>query len=160
MAVDINKIRDERLTEDEKMELIADYLGGGGGNGAATLWLEPSDISDPIEIQEGEGEAALHGISLNDFENYLNLITTDPNTTYPMLNVFFTDVDQDAATRVSPDVSFRPTGEEDPETGDPLYAYYVVFRVYDSSTQSYVIYEGKIEESSGTWTITLSNTSA
>ena len=27
MEIDINRIKDERLTEDEKMELIADYLG-------------------------------------------------------------------------------------------------------------------------------------
>lgn len=33
MAIDINKIKDERLTEDEKMELIADYLENGGGGG-------------------------------------------------------------------------------------------------------------------------------
>lgn len=134
--------------------------GGGGGNSAVSLWLEPSDISAPIEIQEGEGEAALRGISLNDFGNYLSMITVDHNTTYPMLDVFFFDVNQDITTRVSPDVSFRPTGEDDPKTGDPLYAYYVVFRAYDSSTQSYVVYEGKLEESSGAWTITLSNTSA
>lgn len=31
MEIDINKIKDERLTEDEKMELIADYLENGGG---------------------------------------------------------------------------------------------------------------------------------
>lgn len=164
MTTNISKIRDEKLTEDEKMELIADYLENGGGNSTVSLWLGPSDISAPIEIQEGEGEgegeAVLYGISLNDFENYLNLITTDCNTSYPMLNVFFVDVDQDITARVSPDVSFRPTGEEDPETGDPLYAYYVVFRAYDSSTQSYVIYEGEIKESSGAWTITLSNASA
>lgn len=142
------------------MELIADYLENGGGNSAVSLWLEPSDISAPIEIQEGEGEAALRGISLNVFGNYLSLITVDHNTSYPMLDVFFFDAAQDITTRVSPDVSFRPTGEDDPETGDTLYAYYVVFRTYDSSTQNYVIYEGKLEESSGTWTITLSNTSA
>ncbi len=33
MEIDINKIKDERLTEDEKMELIADYLENGGGGG-------------------------------------------------------------------------------------------------------------------------------
>lgn len=31
MTTNISKIRDERLTEDEKMELIADYLENGGG---------------------------------------------------------------------------------------------------------------------------------
>lgn len=31
MTTNIRKIRDERLTEDEKMELIADYLENGGG---------------------------------------------------------------------------------------------------------------------------------
>ena len=160
MTVNISKIRDERLTEDEKMELIADYLENGSGNSTVSLWLEPSDISAPIEIQEGEGEAVLYGISLNNFENYLNTITSDYTTSYPMLNVFFADADQDAVTRVSPDVSLRPTGEDDPETGDPLYAYYISFRAYDSSTQSYAVYEGRIEESGGTWTITLSNTSA
>ena len=31
MTTNISKIRDERLTEDEKMELISDYLENGGG---------------------------------------------------------------------------------------------------------------------------------
>lgn len=31
MTTNISKIRDEKLTEDEKMELIADYLENGGG---------------------------------------------------------------------------------------------------------------------------------
>lgn len=39
MADNISKIRNEILTEDEKMEIIADYLenGGGGGGGSSKL---------------------------------------------------------------------------------------------------------------------------
>lgn len=35
MTVDISKIRDNQLTEDEKMEIIADYLENGGGGGGS-----------------------------------------------------------------------------------------------------------------------------
>lgn len=51
MEIDINKIKDERLTEDEKMELIADYLenGGGGGGEETGGVLLHSKISDLID---------------------------------------------------------------------------------------------------------------
>lgn len=45
MEIDINKIKDERLTEDEKMELIADYLENGGGGGKTDGVLLHSKIS-------------------------------------------------------------------------------------------------------------------
>lgn len=37
--MDIGKIRNEILTEDEKMEIIADYLENGGGGGGGTVVL-------------------------------------------------------------------------------------------------------------------------
>lgn len=47
MTVDINKIRDNQLTEDEKMGIIADYLenggGGGGGDGG-----DSSQVREPV----------------------------------------------------------------------------------------------------------------
>ena len=49
MEIDINKIKDERLTEDEKMELIADYLENGGGGeetGGVLLHSKISDLTD------------------------------------------------------------------------------------------------------------------
>lgn len=55
MTTNISKIRDEKLTEDEKMELIADYLENGGGGGSSKLRVKvkvdyvptsPSEIVD------------------------------------------------------------------------------------------------------------------
>lgn len=60
MATDINKIRDNELTEDEKMELIADYLeNGGGGGGASKLRVKVNVDYVPTsayEIQHDEGD--------------------------------------------------------------------------------------------------------
>ena len=42
MTTNISKIKDERLTEDEKMEIIADYLESGGGDNA-TLTIKTDD---------------------------------------------------------------------------------------------------------------------
>ena len=59
MEIDINKIKDERLTEDEKMEIIADYLENGGG-GSSKLRIKininyvPTSASE-IQYVEGEG---------------------------------------------------------------------------------------------------------
>ena len=53
---DINKIRDERLTEDEKMGIIADHLEGGGGEDVNVSmdenadWLVFSNAESRIEI--------------------------------------------------------------------------------------------------------------
>lgn len=67
MDIDINKIKDERLTEDEKMELIADYLGG-----MAPLYLsvEFEDTSDDGGENEGDIES-IEGryITFEDLQN-------------------------------------------------------------------------------------------
>lgn len=54
MEIDINKIKDERLTEDEKMEIIADYL----GEKMAPLYLDVyfEDTSDDGGEDEGDLE--------------------------------------------------------------------------------------------------------
>lgn len=58
MTADISKIRDERLTEDEKMELIADYLENGGGSSSKLRIKVNIDYVPTMaaEIQYAEGE--------------------------------------------------------------------------------------------------------
>lgn len=63
MTTNISKIRDEKLTEDEKMELIADYLENGGGGGSSKLRIKinvnyvPTSASE-LQYVEGEGVGA------------------------------------------------------------------------------------------------------
>lgn len=61
MTTNISKIRDEKLTEDEKMELIADYLENGGGGGSSKFRVKININYVPTsayEIQYTEGEGA------------------------------------------------------------------------------------------------------
>lgn len=75
MTVDIGKIRDERLTEDEKMELIADYLENGGGGGSNKLRVKVNVDYTPTNAAEvninadtpGFGTySAMSGVSFQD----------------------------------------------------------------------------------------------
>lgn len=52
--VDINKIRNNELTEDEKMELIADYLeqGGGGGGSSDEVVINIKNLAAPTSMSE------------------------------------------------------------------------------------------------------------
>lgn len=73
--MDISKIRDEKLTEDEKMELIADYLENGGG-GSSKLRVKvkvdyvPTMASEIRDVTEtgmgGYVYMAQTGVSLED----------------------------------------------------------------------------------------------
>lgn len=53
MTTNISKIRDEKLTEDEKMEIIADYLeNGGGGSGSSKLRIRIKTDYVPTSASE------------------------------------------------------------------------------------------------------------
>lgn len=56
---DINKIRDEKLTEDEKMEIIADYLENGGGGTGSDGGVHILTEDDYNYIDEGDDYIAL-----------------------------------------------------------------------------------------------------
>ena len=75
MTTNISKIRDEKLTEDEKMELIADYLENGGGGSSKlrvkvkvdyvpTMAAEIQDMSERGMV--GYTYAAMTGVSFED----------------------------------------------------------------------------------------------
>lgn len=76
MATNISKIRDEKLTEDEKMEIIADYLENGGGGGSNKLRVKvkvdyvptmAAEIRDMSETgMAGYAYTAMTGISFED----------------------------------------------------------------------------------------------
>lgn len=82
MATNISKIRDERLTEDEKMELIADYLGAK----MAPLYLSVGfeDTSDDGGEDEGDIEH-IEGryITFEDLQNAAHQFA--PSQYRPML---------------------------------------------------------------------------
>lgn len=92
MATDINKIRVNELTEDEKMELIADYLENGGGGGSSKLRIKinisyvPTSASE-IQHVEGEGTGTYNVvdpqyISIQDEEgNPVSVDTLSENIT-------------------------------------------------------------------------------
>lgn len=75
MTTNISKIRDEKLTEDEKMELIADYLENGGG-GSSKLRVKvkvdyvpttAAEIRDASEMgMAGHVYTAMTGVSFED----------------------------------------------------------------------------------------------
>lgn len=76
MTANISKIRDERLTEDEKMELIADYLENGGGGGSSKLRIKvkvdyvPTTAAEIVDVSPvgmtGYVYAARTGVSFED----------------------------------------------------------------------------------------------
>lgn len=75
MTTNISKIRDERLTEDEKMELIADCLeNGGGGSGKLRVKVKvdyvptmAAEIRDTSETgMGGYAYVAMTGVSFED----------------------------------------------------------------------------------------------
>lgn len=73
MTTNISKIRDEKLTEDEKMEIIADYLengggGGGGGGGSDKLRVKVNVDYVPtskyeLDYVEGEGVGVYNALA-------------------------------------------------------------------------------------------------
>lgn len=71
--VDINKIRNNELTEDEKMELIADYLeqGGGGGGSSDEVVLNIRNLVAPTSMSE-----LLETHERNDFQQYVYTTTS------------------------------------------------------------------------------------
>lgn len=122
MEIDINKIRDGRLTEDEKMELIADYL----GEKAAPLYLSVAfeDTSDDGGEDEGDLEH-IEGryITFEDLQNAEMQFA--PSRYRPMLLIAdVTFGDQDSTYAYVP-FQFSPVDTEAPE----LY-----FTIYCSST--------------------------
>lgn len=75
MTANISKIRDERLTEDEKMELIADYLeNGGGGSSKFRVKVKvdyvPTTAAEIMDMSVmgamGYAYAAMTGVSFED----------------------------------------------------------------------------------------------
>lgn len=122
MEIDINRIKDERLTEDEKMELIADYL----GEKMAPLYLNAyfEDTSDDGGEDEGDLEH-IEGryITFEDLQNAAEQFI--PSQYRPMLLIAdVTFSEQDAAYAYVP-FQFSPVDTEAPE----LY-----FTIYCSST--------------------------
>lgn len=55
--MDIDKIRTNQLTEDEKMEIIADYLENGGGGDTLKLKIYPNFVDRPITLFDYYQEA-------------------------------------------------------------------------------------------------------
>lgn len=123
MEIDINKIKDERLTEDEKMEIIADYL----GEKAAPLYLSVAfeDTSDDGGEDEGDLEH-IEGryITFEDLQKVA--VQYIPSQYRPtLLIVDLTVSDQDSVNAYVPFQFINPIDTEDPE----LY-----FTIYCSST--------------------------
>ena len=120
--MDISKIRNEKLTEDEKMELIADYLGGK----MAPLYLSVAfeDTSDDGGEDEGDLEH-IEGryITFEDLQNAAWQF--NPSQYRPMLLIAgVTFSEQDSADAYVP-FQFSSANTEAPE----LY-----FTIYCSST--------------------------
>lgn len=123
MEIDINKIKDERLTEDEKMEIIADYL----GEKMAPLYLGVSfeDTSDDGGEDEGDIEH-IEGryITFEDLQNAAWQFV--PSQYRPMLLIAgVTFSEQDSAD------AYVPFQFEDTPNSTALELY---FTIYCSST--------------------------
>lgn len=77
--MDINKIRDNQLTEDEKMELIADYLENGGGSKNLRVKVKtnyiPTMASEIIDLSSitpfrGYGYMVQEGVTFEDEDGH------------------------------------------------------------------------------------------
>lgn len=122
MTADIGKIRDEKLTEDEKMELIADYLENGGG-GSSKLRIKvninyvPTHKSE-LQYIEGEGTGVYsvtdpQHVSIQDEEgNPVSINTLKENITNGTVEIIGMDHLGDQAIINGDDVTLVPSGAQ------------------------------------------------
>lgn len=126
--MDISKIRNEKLTEDEKMDLIADYLEN-GGSGSSKLRIKinvnyvPTSKSE-LQYVEGEGVGVYYAtseyVSVQDEEgNSVSVDTLKENIANGTVEIVGMDhlgdqaiIDGDNVTLVSGGANFSsiPTG--------------------------------------------------
>lgn len=119
MTTNISKIRDEKLTEDEKMELIADYLENGGGGGGSSKFRIKININyvptSKYELQYTEGEgvgvyyATSEYISVQDEEgNPVSMDTLKENIANGNIEIIDMDHLGDQATIDGDSVTLTP----------------------------------------------------
>ena len=154
------------MTNEQKLiaEAIDRINNIGGGSEPYTLSIYAS-LSDPSAIELSSAEtggvltdAVLHGITVDDFVQYIEGVAS-LDSGAPGLTVLIYDADSeesDAAVRTTASLYTRYSGEDDPETGDPIPEYGILFTAYDATNGRFKKYEGTLSESGGVWSITVS----
>ena len=157
-----------QLTEQQKNSYQTAALqqlveAGIGGGKQYTLILDTtlSDVEEILplssDIDGSDTSAKLIGISVSDFLQYLEDVTTGGRTDLPNLKVHVYDAGSgmDAFTVGDVSIVYRYTGEDDPETGDPIFHYYLSFAAYSSTDEIYKYYQGEIKLDDDEWCIGL-----
>ena len=146
MAIDIEKIRDNELTEDEKMEIIADYLGGGGGGDNSVYISLPVDTSvadnpsDPLIVKtDGEpelGEILIQGATLSELYEMIDLSLGGRENIRPITVLVMDNDNPDLIGLQNGSLVVRYIDGEDPETGDPIIRTTIIGRLPVSESGS------------------------
>lgn len=155
-----------QLTEQQKnsyqtaalQQLVEAGIGGGKQYTLMldTLLLDEEEII-PLssDIDGSDTLAKLIGISVNDFLQYLEDVTSGERTDLPNLRIHFRDGGADTDTYTVGDVSitYRYTGEDDPDTGDPISHFYLSFVAYSGMDSIYKFCQGEIKFDNNEWCI-------
>lgn len=156
-----------QLTEQQKnsyqtaalQQLVEAGIGGGKQYTLMldSLLLDEEEIIPLSSDIDGGGDtlAKLIGISVSDFLQYLEDVTSGERTDLPNLKVHVRDGGADTDTWTVGDVSiaYRYTGEDDPDTGDPISHFYLSFVAYSGMDSIYKYCQGEIKFDNNEWCI-------
>ena len=151
----------------EAIDRINNLQPGGGSEPYGIVIHTSLSTPSPIELSSEESggvltDAVLSGVTVEDFVQYIQDSATIFDRNAPSLIVFIYDNDAenvDTSTNTTASVFVRYSGEDDPETGDPITEYGILFVAYDSTNGRFKEYEGVFTESDGVWSITVSEAS-